>query len=282
MNTVSYEQIELIDNLFCKMFLHDVPEVQNTLPHFHSAYEFTCFFQGIGGVEIDGITQVVTEGEMTFINSDVVHRPFAVQGPYKFITLLIPKEILLQFCPSFQVNTQFSITYGSSAYNHIFRNAAEIYRIVKQKNPDYILRVNALVLDILAVLVAECQVSGENSHHLQNIGGNRFIDYIAQHYKEDLTLGEAARYFGFSKTYFSKLFHKKTGTSFNDCLTTIRFGHAVFLLNTTDLDSESIAYQSGFKNARSFIELFKKYNGLTPEKYRKQACTENKETIMIC
>lgn len=268
MSSVIYEPVQLTDNLLCKYFLHSDKISVGSIPHFHSSYELTCVMDGYCSIEQNGVSMMAGPGEILFTNSDVIHSPSSMKAPCQRITLLIPREILYRYCPDIE-RAAFSIPKNSSAYNRIFNDAVEIYYLLLAKNIGYVLKVNSLVLDILSLLVNECQLDYDN-WLLSYKGGTRFIEYISINYKDDITLQSAAEYFGFNKTYFSHLFHEETGTSFYNCLTSVRFGHALFMLCTTDLSVCDVAESSGFKNERSFIEMYKKYFKTTPDKYRKE------------
>lgn len=101
---------------------------------------------------------------------------------------------------------------------------------------------------------------------------NRAKEYIESHYKENLTLEVLAREVHMNSYYFSSFFKKNSGENFKDYLNKVRMKHAVSLLVSTDMKAYEIADEVGFRDARSFSELFQRIYGETPVSYRKRVC----------
>lgn len=94
------------------------------------------------------------------------------------------------------------------------------------------------------------------------------IDYIGEHYREDLSVKQVAEQVNLSATYFSRLFKKETGHSFVYYVTFVKLQRAIWLLRHTNLTIEQIAEELGFNTPNYFSCIFKKYAGLTPSEYR--------------
>lgn len=97
------------------------------------------------------------------------------------------------------------------------------------------------------------------------------LDYLAQHYAEpQLDLDTLSAQLGFSGSYISKMFKAATGISIKEHITQKRIALACDLLRHTDKKVWEISTAVGYEQQRSFIEIFKKYKGMTPSEYRKQ------------
>lgn len=99
---------------------------------------------------------------------------------------------------------------------------------------------------------------------------NRAKAYIEEHYDENLTLEVLAGEIHMNPYYFSSFFKKGAGENFKDYLNKVRMKHAVSLLLSTDKRTYEIADEVGFRDARSFTELFQRTYGETPSSYRKR------------
>lgn len=96
------------------------------------------------------------------------------------------------------------------------------------------------------------------------------LEYITDHYTENLTLKSVADTVHVSKSYFSLLFKKKTGRNFVDYLIELRIREAKRLLAESDERIYKVAEASGFNDVRYFSKLFKKMTDLTPLEYREK------------
>lgn len=94
------------------------------------------------------------------------------------------------------------------------------------------------------------------------------IDYIQQHFTENITLSEVAEYTHLSKNYLSDLFRKELSTSFGNYLTSIRMNKAKQLLTETDLKMYEISEQVGYHDYAYFSTQFKKHTGKTLSEFK--------------
>lgn len=95
-------------------------------------------------------------------------------------------------------------------------------------------------------------------------------EYIKEHYRTDLTLGELARKTGFSPNYFSKLFRIRTGKTFVQFKKEVRIAKAMELLCQPDKSITEVALDVGYNDTTYFIRAFKDYTGFTPSEYKRK------------
>ncbi len=95
------------------------------------------------------------------------------------------------------------------------------------------------------------------------------VDYIRQHYEENITRNTLAEMVHFSPEYVGKTFKKQTGSSINDYVNQLRIEEAKRLLKGTDNKVIDIALMVGFENMPYFSSVFKKYTGYSPAEYKK-------------
>ena len=92
--------------------------------------------------------------------------------------------------------------------------------------------------------------------------------YLSMHYAENITLDKLAQLFNINKFYLQKLFKLHMGLSPNEYLIHTRLNRAKQLLRSTSRPINQIAMDVGINNIGHFINLFKKYEGSTPNTYR--------------
>jgi len=109
--------------------------------------------------------------------------------------------------------------------------------------------------------------------HLRNSGDTSIevaIDFIREHYSEDISLEKVASIVYLNPVYFSQLFKQKTGQGYKDYVIRLRLERAKELLLNPRLRLADIAERVGYQDVRHFTTLFRKRFDLTPTEYRQQ------------
>lgn len=96
------------------------------------------------------------------------------------------------------------------------------------------------------------------------------IEYIENHYMEELSIPAVARHVHLNPVYLSRVVKKETGETILEILTRIRMQRAYDLLSDPDLKMYEIAEKVGIPDAKYFGQLFKKYYGMTPSSLRQE------------
>ena len=93
-------------------------------------------------------------------------------------------------------------------------------------------------------------------------------DFVHQNYAKDVGISYVSEYFNLSPTYFSRLFHEKTGQKYIDFVTEVRMENAKKLIkNSPDISVKKTAEAVGYTSVRHFSKLFQKYTGVLPSNY---------------
>lgn len=112
------------------------------------------------------------------------------------------------------------------------------------------------------------------SNMLQSSGNDRMVDliiqYIQEHYCDDLSTAMLSEQFGLSSNYITNLLKQELGIRYNDYITRLRLDHAKELLLTTNLSVKNITSACGYYSQSHFTKLFVEKEGCTPIEYRKR------------
>jgi two-component system response regulator YesN len=108
----------------------------------------------------------------------------------------------------------------------------------------------------------------ENIRHKQAV--EYMIQYVQDHYSENITLHDLSNQIYISRNYLSQIFKKGTGLSFNHYVNKVRMEKAKNLILEGKLLIYEIAEEVGYKNTPYFSSLFKKYTGVNPTDLLKQ------------
>ena len=84
-----------------------------------------------------------------------------------------------------------------------------------------------------------------------------------------ITVSDVVDYIGFTRSYFTTIFHKYTGLSPREYILQCRFRNGCRLLTETDLTVQQIAEQVGYEDYMAFSKAFRKKYGMSPTAYRR-------------
>lgn len=97
---------------------------------------------------------------------------------------------------------------------------------------------------------------------------HRVVQYVRQNYMLKISLEDIAEHVYLSPSYFSKLFKKEMGCSFNTYLNKVRIEKSKQLLLTDNMKLIDIAGMLGFEDQSYFSKVFKKTTGVSPCKFK--------------
>ncbi|MBQ2741879.1 MAG: AraC family transcriptional regulator [Oscillospiraceae bacterium] len=90
------------------------------------------------------------------------------------------------------------------------------------------------------------------------------VHYITENFSKKITIDEAARFCGMSRTMFTQNFKAVTGQSFLDFLMSVRMTHARIYYVRMGLSLDEVAEKTGLYNSKNLARVFKRYWGISP------------------
>jgi two-component system response regulator YesN len=97
----------------------------------------------------------------------------------------------------------------------------------------------------------------------------RAVEYIAEHYAEEIALHSVAEAVYISEFYLSHLFRKEMDTTFSDYVSRVRIDRArTILKKRLDMRIHELAEIVGFNDANYFTKSFRKITGQSPREYQ--------------
>lgn len=228
-------------------------------PHFHKNMELIYLSEGIMDVTVNGTHNILTAGQAALILSNQIHA-FSVPRDAKAWVAVFSEE----YVPAFAVQVK-----GKQGSTCVFTPDSSVVSLLQSQ----MMEKNCSRMMRKACFYAACdsylqQVNLEARQEKTSFLVGQLLDWIAQHYTEDISLKHAAEVFGYEYHYLSRLLNRQFAISFSGLLAAYRVEHAVQLLQSTDQTVTRIAELSGFQSIRSFHLCFKKITGKTPNDYR--------------
>ena len=96
-------------------------------------------------------------------------------------------------------------------------------------------------------------------------------NFIEAHYREDISMQDAAAALRYSDAYFCKLFKQCFKVNFSAYLNEFRVGRAQQLILDPRLSLKDVGAAVGYSDANYFTRVFKRLTGQTPSEYRTAA-----------
>lgn len=183
------------------------------------------------------------------------------------------------------------LNQGRMVYNHshFYDLFIEVYFVIKQfTQGELVMNQESPILDygvdIMEVvngfnstdqmvewLYKYAEESCQNLKEGQDASGKEIVfrvkKYIKEFYSSDITLNHISEKHHIHPIYFSRIFKKYVGESFQSYITRIRMEEAKNLMETTSLKMLEISEIVGYEDPKYFSKVFKKYFGVSPSMY---------------
>ncbi|WP_025122069.1 MULTISPECIES: AraC family transcriptional regulator [unclassified Serratia (in: enterobacteria)] len=246
-------------------------EVYYCEPHWHSAPELICILSGEFSVTLGHATSLASAGSLLYINPDEIHSLEARAPNSQLLTIQFSPHLFDETHPApLMVNQD-----DRAAEQKIGHAVIALIDDLVVSQPSFT-RI-ALVYHLLGTLAAAAsnQVDQQQvnvrkkDQQLVKFG----IEFINQHFDDELNLATIADLAGVSYHHFSRIFKKISGYNFKEYLTMIRINKAKLLLKDTNIPITDISYTCGFSGHKQLIFAFNKYCRMTPTEFRKSYLT---------
>ena len=103
-------------------------------------------------------------------------------------------------------------------------------------------------------------------------------EYIRQNYNQNITLNDISKQFFINPYYFSQLFKKKTGMTYQNYLISYRIDRAKKLLAETDLRIYEVCKLVGYNDVNHFNQVFERSESMKPSEFRQRYKQEEDKT----
>ena len=235
--------------------------------HMHRNVEIIWLKKGHTTCTVDLIEYELNAGDMLFVFSDQLHSYADATGDLENYALIFPPDIpafsniftnMLPIRPiiHFGEDEEFERIF-SEAFTNTYKKD---YPFVEGAKQGY---TSILLSKILSLVpMQEKKLLTKNVEY-------RLIRYCADHFNEPITLAKLADEFGYTPTYFSRIFNEKFKIGFTQFINSLRIEEAKLMLNDKKCMTE-IAFSCGFGSIRNFNRAFKEATGKTPSEYKKK------------
>lgn len=229
--------------------------------HDHPYYHYICFLKGEGDIQIGQEHFSFEPGKIYLTPPEITHA-FRSKGNAPLITIelkfTIPDPELDQSARALP----YMIDMGGSVPRHL---VACMLQEMERKKAYSSEILEAQLFELLHYLLRQSQTDSDcdKAAELEPV-----LRYIHENLSREITLADLAEAAHLEKTYFTKKFKRLTGTSPMQYVRNARIEKAMDLLAYSDSTITQIAAEMGFQSIHHFSNLFLKYTGVSPRKYK--------------
>lgn len=271
-----YETVKTDDKMPLRILAHEeVNGNRHVNKHWHQSIELIFCTKGSITCFINAKRHIIAENELLLINSNVIHSLYSTLED-KGIILQIPIQYLLSYYQE-HPHVYFDIEQSNKTYILVELQALmlEMFRLKTEKLQGYDLRIHSLLYELEYILITHFAIEkNTNDVHIKTHKYlsrlSEIVEYLNEHYREDIYLEDVAEHFSLAPQYLSRFFKKYANISFSEYLNSIRLDHASRDLMNTDDSILCIALNNGFSNPRSFSNAFKNIYGMNPSVFKKK------------
>lgn len=244
--------------------------------HWHGHLEIIYIQEGFMDAYISDRKYALKKNDMLVIGSRELHAT-RTWGGTDYVLLQIPTDYLSRVLSNvslIQFQEYFSAA-GSTDWEQLSACLLELVKTYTEKADGYQLHFSSLVYEFLYLLYRNhsFRISSE-AREKENRNFERMeeiIQYVKAHYKQEISLNDAAKLIHVSPEYFCRLFKKHTGQTFLEYVNAVRLTNFHRELFSTDYSITDLMARSGITNYKVFIRTFKDTYGTTPARLRAQA-----------
>ena len=248
--------------------------------HVHDHCQIVQNVSGRIAYIINGKAVVLSEKDILLINSNIPHTWMAEDKTVCTSIAYYPHMLLLnnyctQFLPYLKVLYSHSFPslyipasdYYWQSMQSVLKDILDIYE-KQDKGYDAFIHNRAVDLSLLFVQ----KLFREGRMEIFSNSGTTLlhaVDYIREHFTEDIGVHDVAVHIGLNSNYFSHYFKCRLGMSCKRYINIQRIEKSAALLVNSDQSILQIVYDCGFNSVSAFYNAFVSYYAMSPAKYRR-------------
>lgn len=240
--------------------------INNCYPaHLHKHIEVIYVTEGQLKSTINGNEALLTSGDLSICFPNIIHSTETV-GHSKAILLIFDVEFVGSFANELFKYYPDIPFIEKSCLPDIIKSSIHMILQSYNNKQDFRITIGYLYI-LLGNLIQDINLIQYKNSDLQDTC-RVILEYINNHFTEDISLDSLSNSLNISKYYISHIFSEKIKTSFPSYLNRCRIDYAKNLLRNTGDSVTKIGFDCGFNSSRTFYRAFKECYSMTPKEYR--------------
>jgi len=230
--------------------------------------EINYIIGGCAEYTVNGVRYKVKKGDLLCTQKDTIRSAYTY-----------PEDLMECYCISGSVyNDSFCeipMPFPILSHVGVHQDIISMYRNFDStwvaKEAGYELKARGIYMMILQRFL-ELVYFDEKAKKI-NIRVRKAMQYIIDHYSENLSVHDVGKKVGLSASYFGSIFKEETGMSFHQFLTKIRLNRAEDMLRNGEYNVNEAACACGFSDPFYFSKVYKENSGFSPSKIMGSSCS---------
>ena len=242
-------------------------EIHSIPLHWHNFYEIELVISGDGTHMVNGQQYRWTAGEMHFLRLTDFHEINLAGNSMVHLIQFSPSHLSENLLKTINANGRNFVTYLSEKDFSYMDSLCSML-----EEPDYGKELKADILNtVMALFLKSCGADGKKlSDIYENEPFSKIVMYIAENFRDNLTLENIAERFFISKNHLCFYFKKNMGKTVMEYIKELRLEYAAKLTKTTQIKSIEICHSCGYGSISNFLRDFKKHFGISPMEMRRK------------
>jgi AraC family L-rhamnose operon transcriptional activator RhaR len=265
-------------------------KIISTPLHAHNFVEIAFIAEGEGVHKIGNKKYPCNKGEIYIINHDIPHQ-FIANGASELIIYNCVFKLSFFDLPLIDSKLFYEVTYSfllsllsnnvplntpkATLSEHVTSRVLLLYEEMlfeySQKEEGYIEILKAELMRLLVLILRA--LKNERIDDKEFLERNQLLEkaiaYIHSNFYKEITIEALSMQAFLSQSHFCRLFKEYAGITVKEFTQRTRINEACRLLSATDKKIADIAFEVGYNDIKHFNCVFKKFIGVTPNKYRK-------------
>ncbi len=231
-----------------------------TANHFHDFYEIEYITGGEGNCTLNGTVMPMHKGMLFFMTPLDCH---SVRGNnVHLVNIMFSADLVPQHC--LEPFLRLTAPKAAAADAHTQRFLVPLLEEIIQHQGD--LAYCTVLMECL--LRKMLHFWPDDLAPSQDDAVAKIHFYLLTHFRQPISLAQAAAYVGLSPSYASAVFKRDMKVNFKTYLDALRFDYAKKLLLTSSATVAAVCEESGFTDVSNFVRRFKVHFGMTPTQWR--------------
>ncbi len=230
---------------------------------FHSQIEICIIHEGEMEMFVDGKHKTLKKGDISVALSFVPH---AYKTPVHSRSSII--FIPANFCEEFSEITEGKrLVTPFISEPDTYKKMEHFYSLLQEDGINEIKRRGIICMilgTVLDVITLENLVNPTDTELVSKI-----LFYINENYKNEISVSQIAKHFGYSQSHISRYFKLCCGINPVRYIGLMRLRHAVMLMHEGHRSITDCIFESGFSSNTTFYRTFKNEFGCSPKEYIK-------------